>query len=65
VDEKLGTAVQGLTTATQNLGEIGQAEFDRLARAAAATILIASMIYVVKKKLVYRFRKGLLFNDRV
>jgi polyhydroxyalkanoate synthesis regulator phasin len=37
VDEKLGTAVQGLTTATQNLGEIGQAEFDRLARAAAAT----------------------------
>jgi hypothetical protein len=65
VEEKLGIAVQGLTTATQNLGEIGQAEFDRLARAAAATILIASMIYVVKKKFVYRFRKGLLFNDRV
>jgi polyhydroxyalkanoate synthesis regulator phasin len=37
VDEKLGIAVQGLTTATQNLGEIGQAEFDRLARAASAT----------------------------
>jgi hypothetical protein len=36
VEEKLGIAVQGLTTATQNLGEIGQAEFDRLARAAAA-----------------------------
>ncbi len=65
VEEKLGIAVQGLTTATQNLGEIGQAEFDRLARAAAATFLIASMIYVIKKKFVYRFLKGLLSNDRV
>ena len=37
VEEKLGIAVQGLTTATQNLGEIGQAEFERLARAASAT----------------------------
>jgi len=37
VEEKLGIAVQGLTKATQNLGEIGQAEFERLARAASAT----------------------------
>ncbi len=37
VEEKLGIAVQGLTKVTENLGEIGQAEFDRLARAASAT----------------------------
>jgi len=37
VEQKLGIAITGLTNATQNLGEISQQEFDRLARAASAT----------------------------